>query len=98
MAQGYGVLLDIDVQGAAQIVSRYPDAVTIFIMPPDMNALMERLNKRGTDSPESIARRMEDAKAEIARRGEYRHVIVNDDLQEAAETITRLVAGYLEVP
>ena len=54
LAEGKDILLDIDVQGAAQIVSRYPDSITIFIMPPSLEALKRRLESRGTDSPATI--------------------------------------------
>ena len=86
---GRDVLMDIDVQGAAQIVQRYPDAVTIFIMTPSMEILRQRITARGLDSPEVIDKRMKNAEAEMARRGMYRHVLINDDLDA---TIARLVA------
>ena len=90
-AAGRDVLLDIDVQGAAQIVSRYPNAVTIFIMAPSMRVLRQRLCARGSDSVEVIDQRMKNALSEIARQGEYNHVVVNDDLDTA---IARLVSIF----
>ncbi len=89
LAAGRDVLLDIDVQGAEQIVARYPQAITIFIMAPSLEALCQRLIARGLDSPEVIAKRLDNAKAEIDCRGMYRHVVVNDDLDAA---IGQLVA------
>jgi len=86
---GRDVLMDIDVQGAAQILRRYPDAVTIFIMAPSMEILRQRITARGLDSSAVIDKRMKNAKAEIACRGMYRHVLVNDDLDAA---IARLVS------
>jgi guanylate kinase len=86
---GRDVLLDIDVQGAAQILRRYPDAVTIFIMTPSMDILRQRITARGLDSAEVIDKRMKNAAAEIACQGTYRHVLINDDLDA---TIARLVA------
>ena len=80
---GRDVLMDIDVQGAAQIVRRYPDAVTIFIMAPSMEILRQRITARGLDSGSVIDKRMKNAEAEIACRGMYRHVVVNDDLDAA---------------
>ena len=80
---GRDVLMDIDVQGAAQIVRRYPDAVTIFIMAPSMEILRQRITARGLDSDAVIDKRMKNAEAEIACRGIYRHVIVNDELGAA---------------
>jgi guanylate kinase len=96
LSQGVSVLMDIDVQGADQIVKRFPDAVTIFIMPPSIEALRQRLESRGTDSPEVIARRMRNAEAEIAARQRYRHVIVNDDLRQASAELIYLIDGYLQ--
>lgn len=83
LAAGMDMLLDIDVQGTEKILRRYPDAVTIFIMPPCFDELRIRMESRGTDSPEVIARRVENAKEEIARKDSYQHVIVNDNLSEA---------------
>lgn len=80
---GCDALLDIDVQGARQILLRYPEAITIFIMPPSINALKERLLKRGTDSPEIIEKRLSNAKSEIAQRFSYKYLIINDQLERA---------------
>lgn len=94
LAVGEDVLLDIDVQGTRQILRLYPDCVTIFIMPPSIEALRERLEKRGTDSPEVIAKRLVSAREEMAQKGLYRHVVVNDRLSDALAELTRLVAAY----
>jgi guanylate kinase len=94
--QGVSVLMDIDVQGADQIVKRFPDAVTIFIMPPSLAVLRQRLEGRGTDSPEVVATRMRNAEAEMAARHRYRHVIVNDDLRQASAELIYLIDGYLQ--
>ena len=93
LAKGLDVLLDIDVQGAEQLVSQYPDSVTIFIEPPSMAVLAERLAARGTDSPEVVARRLKNAEGEMARRGMYRHRIVNDHLDEAIAALAAIVQG-----
>lgn len=82
---GRDVLLDIDVQGATQILRRYPDALTIFIMAPSMDALRQRLSARGLDRAEVIDKRMVNAQSEIARRPMYRYVVVNDDLDAAID-------------
>ena len=95
-AAGHDVLLDIDVQGAAQLRAKYPEAVTVFIMPPSMDALLQRLEQRGGDTPEVIAKRMASARREMAQRAAYRHVVVNDRLEEAVaalEAIVRDAAG-----
>jgi guanylate kinase len=90
---GRDVLLDIDVQGAAQILQRYPDALTIFIMAPSKAVLRQRLSERGLDSAEVIDKRMQNAESEIARRGMYRHVVVNDDLDRAIARFVSLLKG-----
>lgn len=94
VSAGEDVLLDIDVQGARQILERFPDSVTIFIMPPSLAVLKERLGARGTDTPETIERRLTNAAGEISQRHLYRHVIVNDRLEQAISELILLVAGY----
>ena len=92
LENGTDILLDIDVQGANRIVEQFPDAVTIFIMPPSLETLRERMTSRGTDAPEVIDRRVDNARAEMAARDRYRHVIVNDHLPDAAAAILDIVA------
>ena len=92
--QGQDVLLDIDVQGTRQLLSRYPDSVTIFIMPPSLEVLRQRLGGRGTDSPEAVERRMAAAKQEMAQRDMYRYVVVNDVLAQAAAELGRIVSRH----
>ena len=94
ITRGQDVLLDIDVQGTCQLVKRFPDAVTIFIMPPSIDALRARLRKRGADSREVIARRMAAAEKEIQCRDRYRHVVVNDSLERAMAELQALVERY----
>jgi guanylate kinase len=94
LAAGRGVLLDIDVQGMRQIVARFPDSVSIFIMPPSVAALKARLESRGTDSADAIARRLQNAQNEMAQRAYYGHVIVNDDLAQATNEFIDLFASY----
>lgn len=88
---GRDVLLDIDIQGAGQILQRYPDGVTIFIMPPSLETLKLRLQSRGTDSPEVIAVRLKNARKEIAQKDVYRHIIINDRLTDA---VAELIATF----
>ncbi|MDJ0782486.1 MAG: guanylate kinase [Desulfosarcinaceae bacterium] len=95
LTQGTSVLMDIDVQGAAQIVARFPAAVTIFIMPPSLAVLRQRLEGRGTDNPDVIATRMRNAASEMMAKDRYRHVIINDDLRKASAELIYLVDGYL---
>ena len=93
LGEGCDVLLDIDVQGMEQILKRYPDSVTIFIMPPSLAVLRQRLQDRGTDSAASISERLDNAAEEIKRRKRYRHIVVNDRLEEAVEKLTAIVAA-----
>ena len=93
LGEGCDVLLDIDVQGMEQILKRYPDSVTIFIMPPSLAVLQHRLQHRGTDSSASISERLDNAAAEIKRRQHYRHIVVNDRLEEAVEKLTAIIAA-----
>ncbi len=90
---GRDVLLDIDVQGAAQILRRYPDAVTIFIMAPSMAILRQRITDRGLDSGSVIDKRMKNAEAEIAHQGRYLHVVVNDDMAAAIARFVSILKG-----
>lgn len=94
--KGDVVLMDIDVQGAGQILSRYPDAVSIFISPPSMAVLRSRLESRGTDLPGVIQRRIENAEGEMAKKGMYRYHIVNDDLAQALAELISIVSVYID--
>jgi guanylate kinase len=91
--QGSDILLDIDVNGAFQILAKHPESITIFIMPPSLDALRKRLESRGTDAPETIARRLDNAVDEIARKDLYRHIIVNDVLSEAIEQMLAIISA-----
>ena len=94
LCAGRDILLDIDVQGTIQILARYPECITIFIMPPDMETLRRRLESRGTDDREEIARRLVNAEKEMARRDLYRHIIINDHLAEAQDELKTLIRHY----
>lgn len=94
LSRGRDILLDIDVQGTLQILEQFPDSVTIFIMPPSLEALVTRMIARGTDSPEVIAKRMRNAEEEMAQRDHYRHILINNDLNRAIAELTRLIEGY----
>ncbi len=90
---GYSVLLEIDWQGARQVRERMPEAITVFIMPPDRNELERRLRGRETDSVAVIQRRLADALADMSHWSEFDFVVVNDDLEQAVADLERLVAG-----
>jgi guanylate kinase len=96
MMQGFDILLDIDVQGGESIMKAYPEAVTVFIMPPSMEALRQRLTGRGTDKPEVIETRMINAVSEMAKKDLYAHVIVNDDLETARNELFAIVTSTRE--
>lgn len=91
---GNDILLDIDVQGAEQVLKRYPESVTIFILPPSIDTLRQRLEKRGTDSKDVIKRRLIDAQKELARKDLYHHIIKNDNLQKAIKDLIKIVEQY----
>ncbi|MCB0861524.1 MAG: guanylate kinase [Solirubrobacterales bacterium] len=92
---GHPVVLEIEVQGARQVAGSMPEAVQIFIAPPELDALKERLEGRGTDSPEAIARRLEVAEEELAARDEFHHQVVNDELERALDELEAIVRGKL---
>ena len=89
--KGIDVFLEIEVQGALQVKKKVPDAVFIFLTPPDLNELQERLVGRGTDSEEVIAQRIERAREEIALMSEYDYALVNDEVPLAAERVKRVI-------
>lgn len=93
---GHTILMDIDLQGARQMLQRFPQAITIFIMPPSIEILEARLNDRGTDNPETVALRLANAREEIARKDMCRHILVNDDLEEAKQQLGALIKEYLD--
>jgi len=90
---GYDILLEIDCQGAAQIKKNYRQGVFIFILPPDFSELKRRLERRGTDSPEVIARRIENARDEVRESIWYDYLLVNDDFAEALEKFKSIVVA-----
>ena len=90
-AAGRDVLLEIDWQGARQVRQIFPDAISLFILPPSMEILSQRLQGRGTDSPDVIARRLAAAREEMSHVGEFGYVIINDDLQTALADFSAVV-------
>lgn len=106
MAGGRHVVMDIDVQGTRQFVEAFPDSVLIFVIPPDAEVMLQRLTARGTESASSLARRLRSAVAELRAVDIYGYLVVNDDLGEAVQAVSRIidaeefrlghVAGYRE--
>jgi guanylate kinase len=92
--QGQGVLLEIDVQGAAQVRRQCPDAVLIFVLAPSLATYEERLRQRRTESEDTIRRRLEGAQRELARASEYDYQVVNDDLDRAVRDIEAIIRGH----
>ncbi|MFZ3266057.1 MAG: guanylate kinase [Terriglobales bacterium] len=88
---GHDLLLDIDVQGAAQIKKKLPDAVSIFILPPDREKLGWRLHNRGLDSEAVIRRRMDTARREIENYSKYDYILVNNLLEQSADELKAVV-------
>jgi guanylate kinase len=91
LEQGIDVLMDIDVQGAERVVARYPEAHSIFIMPPSYEDLERRLSQRALDDPQQIARRLAVSLWEIKRYDRYRYVIINDDATRASEVLAAII-------
>lgn len=88
---GHDVLLDIDIQGARQVRRKYSGGFYVFILPPSMKVLKQRLTKRGTDSRDTVLKRLERAKAEIAGYKDYDYVIINDKLETAYRELESVV-------
>lgn len=96
LAQGENVILDIDVQGGLNVKKIYGDrALTLFIQPPSIERLRERLERRGTDAPEVIERRLAKAETELSFAHRYDAVVVNDDLEEACRDAARVIEDFL---
>jgi guanylate kinase len=85
--QGKDLLLDIDVQGAAQIKGKLPEAICIFVLPPNRNALEQRLRSRGQDSQEVIQKRLDAATREIENYDKYDYILVNDHLDDSVKAL-----------
>lgn len=91
LAAGRDVLFDIDLQGGAQIAAALSDAVLVFILPPSLEALAQRLRARGTEGEADVVRRLGAAANEIRAAAAYTHFIINDDLEEATEALESIV-------
>lgn len=91
LEKGKDVLLDIDVQGADQVKRRVPEAVSIFILPPSLRALRERLVKRRSESPDAIRLRLENARRELERAKDFDYRVVNRDIAAAVEALVHII-------
>jgi len=88
-----GILFDVDVQGAARIKSTYPEATTVFLLPPCMRELERRIRTRGTESDEQVGLRLANARGEIARFEEFEYLVVNDDLERGYDRLRSIVVA-----
>ena len=91
LEKGKSVILEIDVNGAMQIRENAPDAVLVFIMPPSADELRRRIEDRGTETPERIAHRLEQAESEISQLEKYDYCVVNDDLKRATKDVLTIM-------
>lgn len=89
--RGHDLLLDIDVQGAAQVKRKLPDAISIFILPPDRKTLERRLRHRSEDTPKVMQERLEAAGREIEQYDKYDYILINDKLDESCEKLRAIV-------
>jgi len=88
---GRHVLMDIDVQGAAQFAAAFPSSVLVFVLPPDAATLLSRLASRQSESRQTLVTRLESAREELRQVGKYHYVVVNDELERAVRTVSSIV-------
>jgi guanylate kinase len=93
LEKGLDVLLDVDSQGAMSVMKQMPHCVSIFIMPPSFDSLRLRLRTRNTDDADEIAKRLRNARAEIARYVHYDYALINDDLESAFKRLLCIIAA-----
>lgn len=93
LSSGRDVICELDIQGAMSVKKAMPRAVLVFIEPPSLDDLLLRLRGRGTEDPESISKRVMAAYDEVKNKGLYDHIIVNDEVEQAADELTRILDG-----
>ena len=91
LERGENVVLDIDVQGALNVIASEKEKVSIFILPPSMKELRARLTGRGTETEEAVERRLRNAVWEISQKDRYQYKVINDDLEECARTLQAII-------
>jgi guanylate kinase len=98
LAEGYDVILDIDVQGAEQISQKMPEAITVFVLPPSRKVLETRLRKRNLNAAEDMARRLRNAASEVKLYERFKYVIVNDDRDRAFGALKAIISAERHRP
>ena len=93
LAAGRPVLVEVDLNGARALKAAMPESVSVFVEPPSLDELKRRLRKRGTESPEQFARRLQTAGEELAARAEFDVALVNEDVQDVADRLVELLVG-----
>jgi guanylate kinase len=90
---GRDVLLELDIQGGASVKRAKPEAVLVFIEPPSFDDLKDRIRGRGTEDPDALFKRLEAAYEEVRSKGTYDHIIINDEVDRAADELARIIKG-----
>lgn len=94
LAQGDDVILEIEIQGAKQVKARYPEAALVFIAPPSFDELERRLRGRGTETEETILRRMDTARRECAHMDAFQYIVLNDTPENGAYELLSIITAY----
>lgn len=91
--EGFDIVLDITVEGAAKMKEQYPDSIFIFMLPPTLDELKRRIEKRGTETPESVNKRMAQVKHELAYIDNYDYIVINDDIPTAVNDMKAIITA-----
>ena len=91
LEQGFDVFLEIEVQGGLQVMKKYPDILSIFVLPPSLEILEKRLRERATEDNETIEKRLKEAEKEISFKDRYKYNVINDELEEAVNKILKIL-------
>ncbi len=94
--EGKVAIMDVDVQGAKKLLEEYPEAATVFLLPPTMDALSQRFVKRGVTQPGDLEKRLESAKKEMAQAKDFQHTIINDDFDKAYTELRKVIEKLMK--
>lgn len=98
-AKGNHVIFDVDVAGGINIKQKYPEqSLSVFVMPPSLEELGRRLTQRGTETQESLDKRLGKAHQEISAAGKFDRIVINDDLHQATQSVIKIIREFLEKP